>query len=445
MSIAREATSVSGPTSTGPPATAAATTALSGSSGVPDASAWTAPAGHRDTGRAWLVWGAGAACYVAALFHRTSLGVAAPEALARFATGPGVLALFTALQLGVYLVLQVPAGILADRWGPRRVLTGGAVAMALGAGVFAASTALPAGIAARVLIGAGDAFMFTNVLRLAAHWFSARRYGLVVGLTGLAGSVGQLVATLPLTASLHQLGWESTFLAAGAVTILVAVTAVVLVRDHGTTSGRATAPVEPVRVALRAAAAERGTRHGFWTHFVLMGQFVALTALWGAPWLTTGQGRSPGEAGALLMLCVLGFTVGTLLLGRLAAGRPRRSRAATETLIAASAIGWLTMVLWPGQMPTAVVIVVLVVLGAAGSAGMLAFDTARSANPEHRSGTAAGVVNLGGFSCAVLAQLAVGWVLQLAGDTAYQLAFLPVLGLVLIGAWGALRNRKITA
>ena len=60
----------------------------------------------------------GAACYFIALFHRASLGVAAPEALVRFSAGPAVLSLFTALQLGVYLLLQVPSGLLADRLGP---------------------------------------------------------------------------------------------------------------------------------------------------------------------------------------------------------------------------------------------------------------------------------------------------------------------------------------
>ncbi|SHF29012.1 MFS transporter [Streptoalloteichus hindustanus] len=400
--------------------------------------------GHRDTGRAWLVWGAGVACYVAALFHRMSLGVAAQEALDRFATGPAVLALFTALQLGVYLVLQVPAGVLADRWGPRRVLTGGTLAMALGAAVFAASTALPAGIAARVLVGAGDAFMFTNVLRLAAHWFTPRRYGLVVALTGLAGGAGQLVATVPLTSSLHHVGWTGTFLAAAGVTVVLAVVAVALVRDRGVPAVTATRPAEPVRVALRGVVAERGTRHAFWTHFVFMGQFVALTALWGAPWLTSGQGHSAAEAATLLMVCVLAFTLASPVVGRIAAGNPRRSQRVTEILTPVVLLGWLTVVLWPGRLPLAVVAAVLVVLGIGGASALLAFDTARAANPEHRSGTAAGVVNLGGFSCAVLAQLAVGWVLQAAGPSAYRLAFVPVLSLVAVGAVGVFLNRRTT-
>ncbi|MCP2257715.1 Sugar phosphate permease [Streptoalloteichus tenebrarius] len=404
--------------------------------------------GHQDTGRAWLVWGAGVACYVAALFHRMSLGVAAQEALDRFATGPAVLALFTALQLGVYLVLQVPAGVLADRWGPRRVLTGGTMAMAVGAVLFAVSTALPAGIAARVLVGAGDAFMFTNVLRLAAHWFTPRRYGLVVSLTGLAGGAGQLVATVPLTTSLHNLGWTGTFLAAGAATVVLAVAALALVRDRAAAPepvhAAAAAPVERVRTALRGVVAQRGTRHAFWSHFVFMGQFVALTALWGAPWLTTGQGHSAAEAATLLMVCVLAFTLSSPVIGRVAAGNPARTRLFSEVLAVVVLVGWLTVVLWPGALPLPVVVTVLVVLGVGGASALLAFDTARSANPEHRSGTAAGVVNLGGFTCAVLAQLAVGWVLQAAGPTGYRWAFVPVVVLVAVGAVGLFRNRLTT-
>ena len=72
---------------------------------------------------AWAAWGLAVSAYFVAVFHRTSLGVASLEAERRFHTGPSVLATFVAAQLAVYAGLQIPTGAMADRFGPRRMLT----------------------------------------------------------------------------------------------------------------------------------------------------------------------------------------------------------------------------------------------------------------------------------------------------------------------------------
>lgn len=389
---------------------------------------------------AWIVWGLGALCYFVALFHRASLGVAAPEALQRFSGGPAVLALFSALQLGVYLALQVPSGLLADRLGPRKVITGGMLALAVGSVVFGISGSVLGGLAGRVLIGFGDAFMFTNVLRLAAQWFPADRFGKIAALTGLAGGAGQLVSTVPLSGALHGLGWVPTFLGAGAITAVLAVLAAGVIRD------RPAVPAEPthggagegIGHALRNVVAQRGTKHSFWVHFVLMAQFLAVTTLWGSPWLTESQGYTSAEAGMLLLVCVIGFIGGSWFAGQYVAGRQSRRESFTWWLSWAIVGMWALIVAWPGVFPGPVLLAVLVVIGVGGGAAMLAFDGGRAANAVHRSGTVSGVVNMGGFSAAVLIQILVGVVLQLVGrlpaEAAYRWAFVPVLVLLVLGS-----------
>ncbi len=74
--------------------------------------------------RSWLIWLTAAFVYVLAVFHRTSLGVAGLDAAERFGVGSAALSAFTVLQVGVYAAMQVPTGLLVDRFGPRRVLLG---------------------------------------------------------------------------------------------------------------------------------------------------------------------------------------------------------------------------------------------------------------------------------------------------------------------------------
>ena len=97
--------------------------------------------------RPWLVWGAGAGVYVLAVFHRSSLGVAGPEAQARLGLTATQLSLFVMLQLGMYAAMQVPTGIMVDRFGPRRMLLAATLVMGSAQLLFAFVAHVPVGFA----------------------------------------------------------------------------------------------------------------------------------------------------------------------------------------------------------------------------------------------------------------------------------------------------------
>src|SRR5215207_3611204 len=123
------------------------------------------------TARAYVVWLVALTAYAVAVFQRASLGVAAVDAQERFSTGASAVSLFLVLQLAVYAGLQVPVGVALDRLGSRRMILAGAVTMAAGQLVLALASDVPTAVAARVLVGAGDAMTFISVLRLIAAWF----------------------------------------------------------------------------------------------------------------------------------------------------------------------------------------------------------------------------------------------------------------------------------
>src|SRR3954465_6491633 len=210
---------------------------------------------------AWVVWGFAAGLYFVAVFHRMVLGVAALEAERRYHVGAGALSAFTAVQLGVYLAMQVPVGLAADRIGPRRSLAAGMAAIAVGEAVFALSGTLGAGLAGRALIGLRDAFVFINVLRVAHTWFEPSRAALLTALTSLLGALGQLLTTVPAHLALDGLGWTGTFAGAAALTALLAAGALGVVRhappgrSGGSATGRGRRP--PRRATTTTTACSR--------------------------------------------------------------------------------------------------------------------------------------------------------------------------------------------
>ncbi|WP_336027330.1 MFS transporter [Geodermatophilus sp. FMUSA9-8] len=385
----------------------------------------TAPTNERTPVRAYAVWLTALAAYVVAVFHRASLGVAGVEAQQRFDAGASAVSLFLVLQLAVYAGLQVPVGVALDRFGSRRLIVAGGITMAAGQLVLALATDVPTAIAARVLVGAGDAMTFISVLRVVGFWFPGRTVPLVTQLTGILGQVGQIVAAYPLVALLHSAGWRSTFLGAAAAGVLVVVLVLATLRD--TPPGIELAPaagLADVRRSLALTWREPGTRIGLYTHLVTQFSGTVFALLWGYPFLVVGQGLSPATAASLLtLLVVVGMGVGPLL-GRLCGRWPLRRSVLVFSILVLTAGTWTVVLLWPGRAPLWLLVVLVVVLGTNGPGSMIGFDFARTWNPAERQGSASGVVNVGGFVASLLTILAVGAVLDAltpGASTAYDL------------------------
>jgi len=376
------------------------------------------------------MWGLAAAFYLVAIFHRMSLGVASIDAAERFGVTTGTIAVLSTVQLGMYLVMQIPAGLLADRIGPRRSLALGLVAMGAGELLFALSPSIGPAIVGRALVGAGDACMFLNVLRVAAHWLPDRHYALAAALTAACGAFGQLLSTAPLSAALSDIGWTPTFAASGILTAVLAILAVRRVQDRpdGAEGPRAAAPIMP---ALRRAWRSPGTRHGLWVHFTLNAPFVTLTGLWAYPYLVEGQGIAPATAAALLAGAVIVFGVSAPAMGFVVGRNPHLRGAISSAVALTTATGLAAMLGWPGgQPPLALIAAVLAAAAFGGASSMLAFDLAREGG-----GSASSMVNIGGFGAAIVGQAAIGLLVSVHLD--YRLALTPVLALA---AWGAVQT-----
>ena len=273
--------------------------------------------------RAWLIWTVGVAAYVLAITNRSSLSAVGVDAAARFDADAATLSLFAVVQLAVYGGMQIPVGVLLDRFGARPIMTIGMLLMALGQVTMALSPSVGIAILARVLLGAGDAAIFPGVLRLIATWFPAQRAPVMVQLTGIVGQSGQLVALLPLAALLHATSWTITFGSIAGLGVLFAILVFLLIRNHppdrdedvsvDTDTGaiRVVTSSVDTGVGIRAAWAHPGTRLAFWSHFTTPFAGTAFVLLWGMPFLTAGEGRTTAEAASIMSLyVVVGMALG---------------------------------------------------------------------------------------------------------------------------------------
>jgi sugar phosphate permease len=409
----------------------------------------------RVSARAWLMWAAAVTVYFVAVFNRSSLGVAGLDAEHRFGIQAAALSTFSMLQMIVYASMQIPVGLLIDRFGPRRMLLTGLAVMCAAQACFAAVASFGLALVARGLLGCGDAMVFISVLRIVAAWFPVRRVGLLTQLSSLAGAAGGIASTWPLAWALRALGWSGTFLVIAALGACVLVLPLFVVRDtpHGPAARPAPAaaadPDRRLRAQMRAAWSKPQTRLGLWIHFTTGFPGMAFSLLWGYPFLVQGEGLSSGSASALLtllicvnMACCFGFG---LLLTR----SPRHRVPLALGVVGLTALCLGAVLAWPGRAPLGLLVLLVCAYASNGAGSMIGFDVARGANPPERLGTASGMVNVGAFLAGGITLLATGVLVDATGAghaasaaaavSGYKLAFCFPFVLLALGTSQILR------
>lgn len=403
---------------------------------------------------AWVVWGVGIAAYISAVMQRTSLGVVGTQAAEHFGTTVGVVSTFVVVQIATYALMQIPAGVLLDRFGSRSMLVAGSLVMAVGQVAVALTDEFGVAIAARIVLGAGDACIFTGILRLLPFWFRPSRVPILSQLTGMLGQLGQVAAVAVLLPLIDVAGWRPTFLFSAGVCLVMALCCLLAVRDvprgaeRVVTSGRPSEIPRQIQQVLKHPA----TQLGFWLHLTSGFPVNAFVLMWGIPYLTIGEGRSTTQAGVLFSLtAIFGALIGPLL-GWLTARHPLRRSNLVLTVIFFMIISWAAVLLWPGPAPLWLLLVLVVSISSGGPGTGIAFDYARTQLPANRLGAGNGMVITGSFAGGTVIILAMGLFLDAVSDgrayTAEQLGWamalqFPLFALGLVGVFIARRRLRL--
>ncbi|MEN9748953.1 MAG: hypothetical protein RL149_31 [Actinomycetota bacterium] len=360
--------------------------------------------------------------YFAAVMQRSSLGVAALPAAERFHTSASALAALAVFQLMVYAVMQIPVGILLDRFGARSLIAVGAFAMTLGQLFVAIASDIQFAYLGRMLVGMGDAFTFISLVRLIIAWSTFEQVPKRQQLLTSLGQLGQIASALPFAIVLANAGWQTSFSIASMIAALGAIAAAFFIRNEPT-------HVEHSRheMTLRKSMQQlvqnvkfAGIRMSFWVHFTLQSSGSVFLLLWGVPYLVAGQNQTPQFASAMLILQTsLGLILG-FFIGNLASKNPHLRVRYVCVNATAIIFAWATMSLMPGLAPTWLLIALVVVVGSGGPASMLAMDFARRFTPPERLGTANGFVNIGGFLATFSTMAIAGWILDVVQQLSHS-------------------------
>ncbi|QDQ21400.1 MFS transporter [Corynebacterium glutamicum] len=369
------------------------------------------------TTRALIVWAAACLVYMAAITSRTSFGVAGVEAIDRFQVDATRIAVFTSVQVGVYAFAQIPMGILIDKFGPRKLLAIGALVMGIGQLILGFTDSYSIAIIARVFIGAGDASIFLSVMRILPFWFPLKHTPIFTQLTTCLGQLGQFFSAVPFMALLGAQGWTVAFVSLGSVVALIAIAALVAVRD---TPDPQPKPVESaqdadkpsLRASLKLIVRNPITWQGFFIHYVLMVWQTVFSMMWGVPLMTLGMGLSATTAGLVLSINTLCMVVSAPIIGIISARLGYRRDVVAIALSFVQAAVWLVFLASDAPRGLMAIILVNIVMGLTTAASGYGFDTIRERLDRKILAAGTGLANMGGFLSSMVAAQVMGFLLD---------------------------------
>lgn len=363
-------------------------------------------------GSAWrpivLVFLPFASGYYLSYLYRTINALISPSLVAEFTLRPADLGLLTSAYFLAFGLIQLPLGVLLDRYGPRRVQSAFLIVASVGAVVFSSAGGLTELIAGRALIGLGVAGALMAGLKAIVLWFPKERVALANGWFIMLGALGAVSATAPAEFLLAQVGWRHLFAILATLTALSAITIHVIVPQRR--SGVSTAASQG---AMSLGAIYSDPR--FWRLAPLsatcIGTAWALQGLWAAPWLTDVDGFARAIVVRHLLVMAMALSAAALLLG-VSADRLRRRGISHATLMALTCTlaiaAQLAIVL---QIP-GLSYVLWAAVGGVGAVTVLSYAILAEGFPKDSIGRVNGALNLLHVGYAFLVQTAIGVIIQ---------------------------------
>ena len=347
------------------------------------------------------------------------MGVATLTASERFDTNAQQLATLAVFQLVVYAAMQIPVGILLDRYGAKLLLSVGAAIMAIGQLTVAFAPTLEYAVLGRMLVGMGDSFTFISMIRMVNGWYSGAKASKMQQYVSTIGQTGQFFSAVPFWFMLESLGWEPAFSIMAAASLLALLLLIAFTANEPESAKHARHSDISLRKAfdqLLDNVRNPGIRMAFWTHFSTQPTTTSVALLWAVPYLVTAEGMSHEFAAlTLTLMVVFGFVTGPII-AEICARAPQFRARLVYSVVALTVASWLVLLLVPGKASAGLLLSCFLLISIGGPASMVAFDFSKDFAPKERLGSANGFANVGGFLATFVMMYLTGLVIDLLHD-----------------------------
>lgn len=376
-------------------------------------------------------------------FHRLCPAVIALDIQSSFGIGGTLLGVFGSAYFYSYAAMQLPTGLMADSWGPRKTVSAFLVLAGLGSMLMGVASNLSVAITGRILVGFGVSTVFVCNFKLLAEWFSPRQFVLMGGAFMAAGGMGALSAGAPLAWLSNVIGWRMTLVTVGGVTLLMAAVVFAFVRNRPVDLGQPMSGPEHAKqtpgIGLWQGMRMVIKSGRFWPiavwAFCVVGISFAVGGLWGGPYLMQVYGLDKTAAGGVLSTFAVALMIGSPLMSWAANRFGRKPVLIACSLILMGSSGLLSWFVDGMTLPV-LYILFFCFFVTGGAIGPVVAAVSKELFPIAISGTAVGIVNIFPFMGAAVFQVLIGAVLtpENSGRALYSLTSFRYMFLICLAA-----------
>ncbi len=359
----------------------------------------------------------GTVFFLYAFIQRVSPSVMTEEWMRDFAIGGAGIGILSGMYFYSYAAIQLPVGIMIDRFGPRKLMSVSASICALASLAFAYSDSLMFASMNRVLIGGTVAFAFVGTLSIASLFFPARRFALLTGILMSVGMIGAIVGQAPLRYLLELSGWRFIYLLLALFALVLGLCIWLAVprrpaqyRAASRAASLAAAPAPAVFSGLRGVVANRDSWYCAIIGFGSSATMLAFGGLWSVPWLTTTVGLTNTTAAAIASTMFAGVALSSPFAGWLSDTLGRRKPILTAGMTVLFVA--LVVIVYGGvTAPWALTLLFLMAGLGTGTMG-ITFGLSKELNEPAHSATAMGFINMWVVGSGAVMQPLIGWMLD---------------------------------
>ncbi len=265
------------------------------------------------------IWLIAAGFFLYEFFLRTFVGTVAHQVIGDLHLTAETFALLGTAYFAIYGIMQIPVGILADKFGVKIVMTIALILCTIATFLFANSTGFPTAFISRLFMGFGSSFAFVCLLVIVLNWFPHKYFGFFAGLSQFIGTLGPLLAGGPLIALIlkfHET-WRAALMQIGAFGIILTVLTIIFVRNkprHNAKQITYIQRTEPLLLQLRRLL----TNPQVWLIALYSASVYVSIALLGAVWGTDyleAKGFTQEIAAYMISAAWIGYAIGCPALG----------------------------------------------------------------------------------------------------------------------------------
>jgi len=338
--------------------------------------------------------------------------------------GGALLGLLSSAYFYPYALMQLPAGLLSDSWGPRRSITLFFALACVGSLLLGLAPSVFWAVVGRTLVGLGVSMLFVPTMKILTEWFRAGEFATMTAILMAMGGFGSLAAATPLALLSNWIGWRSAFVAVGIFTLVMAILVWLFVRDRPSDLGWPSlvepAGTNPTTIGLiegikKVLACPRFWPVAIWFFFTFA-MFFSFGGLWGGPYLMQVHGLTKTEAGHILSMLAIGLILGSPLVSFLSdrVFRGRKPVLLLGSFIVLSLTALLAF--YTADLSIAALYLICLGLGMfSGAIVVIGFTTTKELFPIQMAGTSTGVVNLFPFAAGAIFQPLLGYLLERRG------------------------------